>query len=167
MDCQDASTKGQDYRGPASTTEEGIPCQAWSATSPHVPTAYDAVEHGLEANSCRNPVLGAGEPMPRVWCYTTDSSERWQYCGVPHCPVPCGNLKEIGFGYHQSPGSARADAGYFGPPQTEESCAGHCREDDDCRFWTFKPSYTGCYLSTLGSGREAYHDRVSGQRPCN
>ena len=31
-------------------------------------------------NFCRNPDGG-----DRVWCYTTDSDFRWEYCDVPTC----------------------------------------------------------------------------------
>lgn len=38
------------------------------------------VSRGLEENYCRNP---DGEKKP--WCYTTNSSVRWEYCTIPPC----------------------------------------------------------------------------------
>lgn len=35
---------------------------------------------GLEENYCRNP---NGEKRP--WCYTINSSVRWEYCAIPQC----------------------------------------------------------------------------------
>ena len=31
-------------------------------------------------NYCRNP-----DGEPNLWCYTTNSSSRWEYCDVPLC----------------------------------------------------------------------------------
>ena len=55
--CQQRSTLGRDYVGEANTTVEGIPCQGWSDTYPHVG----------DHNFCRNP-----DGDSKVWCYTND-----------------------------------------------------------------------------------------------
>ncbi|XP_037830332.1 putative apolipoprotein(a)-like protein 2 [Kryptolebias marmoratus] len=76
------NNQGEDYRGHVSTTEHGYTCQRWDSQSPHshpfTPAAYP--QYFLEENYCRNP---DGEPRP--WCYTTNSSTRWEYCPIPRC----------------------------------------------------------------------------------
>merc|ERR1711934_1090956 len=72
---QDLDPQGATYDGCVNTTVSGRTCQAWASTTPH--------NHGftsLEENYCRNP---DGEPGP--WCYTTDSSTRWELCETPIC----------------------------------------------------------------------------------
>ena len=39
---------------------------------------------GLDSNYCRNP-----DGEPRAWCYTSESSKRWDYCDVPVCESAC------------------------------------------------------------------------------
>ena len=61
---------GTEYVGTLNVTEGGIPCQAWTAQSPHVPkslTNSDFPDGSLAAadNYCRNPDGSAGP-----WCYT-------------------------------------------------------------------------------------------------
>ena len=64
------------YTGNASKTENGFTCQKWSADSHHNHTYNGIGEH----NYCGNPV------GPRLFCYTTDPTKRFDYCDVPHCP---------------------------------------------------------------------------------
>jgi len=66
------SSKGQDYKGCQSTTRNGKTCQHWYMMSPHSHSYGFMGEHG---NYCRNP---SGDPS--IWCYTTDRTERWDYC---------------------------------------------------------------------------------------
>ncbi|NWV64471.1 PLMN protein, partial [Malurus elegans] len=84
LSSQCLSGKGEDYRGRITTTESGKTCQHWNTQSPHkhgwIPDRYPC--KGLEENYCRNP---DGEKKP--WCYTTDSSMRWEYCTIPPCEV--------------------------------------------------------------------------------
>ena len=59
-------------------TISGLECQAWSSQSPHTHdrTPEDPRFEGLgDHNFCRNP---DGEET--IWCYTTDSGKRWEYC---------------------------------------------------------------------------------------
>ncbi|XP_071596574.1 plasminogen-like isoform X1 [Heliangelus exortis] len=82
LGSQCLSGKGEDYRGRIATTESGNACQHWNTQSPHrhgwIPGRYPC--KGLEENYCRNP---DGEKRP--WCYTLNSSVRWEYCAIPHC----------------------------------------------------------------------------------
>ncbi|XP_030302722.1 plasminogen isoform X6 [Calypte anna] len=82
LGSQCLSGKGEDYRGRIATTESGNACQHWNTQSPHrhgwIPDRYPC--KGLEENYCRNP---DGEKRP--WCYTLNSSVRWEYCAIPHC----------------------------------------------------------------------------------
>ncbi|KAM6126679.1 plasminogen-like [Pterocles gutturalis] len=76
------SGKGEDYRGRIAITESGNACQHWNMQFPHrhgwIPDRYPC--KGLEENYCRNP---DGEKRP--WCYTMNSSLRWEYCMIPRC----------------------------------------------------------------------------------
>ncbi|NXQ94582.1 PLMN protein, partial [Sagittarius serpentarius] len=82
LGSQCLSGKGQDYRGRIAVTESGNACQHWNTQFPHrhgwIPDRYPC--KGLEENYCRNP---DGEKRP--WCYTINSSIRWEYCAIPHC----------------------------------------------------------------------------------
>ena len=82
---------GREYMGTASTTISGRTCQAWSSNTPHVPnslasndTNYPDGSRAAAMNYCRNP-----DWDPEPWCYTTDPSKRWEYCGVPLCSGRC------------------------------------------------------------------------------
>ena len=46
-----------------------------------VPHKVDWKPSETDHNYCRNPTPGTD----RVWCYTTDPEERWDYCDVPFC----------------------------------------------------------------------------------
>ncbi|KAM9798575.1 plasminogen [Neosynchiropus ocellatus] len=82
-DCIQCS--GENYRGKASTTENGFTCQRWDTQQPHnhgyIPSALP--EKYLEENYCRNP---DGDPRP--WCFTTTESKRWDFCSIPRCTSP-------------------------------------------------------------------------------
>ncbi|KAM4787455.1 plasminogen-like isoform 3-T3 [Cyanocitta cristata] len=76
------SGRGEDYRGTISVTESGNTCQHWNSQSPHrharTPENYPC--QSLDENYCRNP---DGEKRP--WCYTTNTTARWEYCNIPSC----------------------------------------------------------------------------------
>ena len=74
---------GIEYKGKHNMTRNGIPCQRWDSTFPHVPSfklSFPAETFSAQENYCRNP---DGESSP--WCYTVDQSERWDYCYIPKC----------------------------------------------------------------------------------
>ena len=76
--------KGRYYHGHVNQTQSGIPCATWFSEEPHEqssPPKNIFPEMSNAANHCRNP--GGTESAP--WCYTTDVSVRWQYCGIPKC----------------------------------------------------------------------------------
>ncbi|XP_077201400.1 muscle, skeletal receptor tyrosine-protein kinase [Paroedura picta] len=74
---------GLTYQGSVNVTASGIPCQKWSEQAPHphrrTPQLFPELSNA--ENYCRNP---RGEDV-RPWCYTTDSSVKWEYCNVPLC----------------------------------------------------------------------------------
>ncbi|CAH1776060.1 unnamed protein product [Owenia fusiformis] len=83
-------TLGDAYRGTLSVTNTGKTCQRWDSQSPHSHQVTDnsAVPDetlGDANNYCRN----ANSWQEGPWCYTTDSSTRWEYCDVQLC----GNVK--------------------------------------------------------------------------
>jgi len=92
-DCQAPDDSiGQAYSGTTAVTKSGKTCQNWDAQSPHEHTRDDSGgyssywnklgESSADAlNYCRNPDATSGG----LWCYTTDSSKRWEYCTVPKC----------------------------------------------------------------------------------
>ena len=80
--CYNATNKGETYHGNHSTTESGTTCQQWSSQAPHIHPITPLFRRYLEGhNYCRNPE-GRGS---RPWCYTTNPSTRWEYCGIPVC----------------------------------------------------------------------------------
>ncbi|XP_062580541.1 uncharacterized protein LOC134242470 [Saccostrea cucullata] len=80
LDCR---LPGIIYRGRRNITESGIVCQKWDIQSPHKHT-YDIIRLAQE-NYCRN--FDREEP----WCFTSNSSVRWELCGVEVCRSPCLN----------------------------------------------------------------------------
>lgn len=69
---------GSDYRGKQNRTRSGRVCQNWTSQSPHKHsnTPEKKPNKGLgDHNYCRNP---DGESS--IWCYTEDSSKRWELC---------------------------------------------------------------------------------------
>ncbi|KAG8522385.1 Apolipoprotein(a), partial [Galemys pyrenaicus] len=77
--------RGDSYRGNVAVTRSGLTCQRWSNQTPHrhnrTPENFPCKD--LDANYCRNP---DGETSP--WCFTTNSSVRWEYCEIPSCDSP-------------------------------------------------------------------------------
>uniref|UniRef100_A0A3Q2L7R0 Plasminogen n=1 Tax=Equus caballus TaxID=9796 RepID=A0A3Q2L7R0_HORSE len=78
---------GRSYRGTTSKTKNGVSCQKWSDTSPHIPkySPDKNPSEGLEENYCRNPDNDEKGP----WCYTTDPGTRFDYCDIPECEDEC------------------------------------------------------------------------------
>ena len=88
------STLGGDYTGHVGTTETGKTCQRWDAQFPHShsmtdPRMFPDDTMDDAANYCRNPDVGLKGP----WCYTTDPSERWEFCEIDYCYE--GKIKKI------------------------------------------------------------------------
>ena len=72
---------GTSYAGDVFVTSNGTICQDWVSQSPHEHfTSRPELLHQA-SRDCRNPG-GSGE---RPWCYTIDSSIRWEYCDPPQC----------------------------------------------------------------------------------
>eukprot|EP00929_Paragymnodinium_shiwhaense_P003152 TRINITY_DN103575_c0_g1_i1.p1 TRINITY_DN103575_c0_g1~~TRINITY_DN103575_c0_g1_i1.p1 ORF type:complete len:314 (+),score=30.93 TRINITY_DN103575_c0_g1_i1:115-942(+) len=80
---------GQGYRGCQDKTPSGRTCQDWAKQTPQAhmykPASYPG--EGLVSNYCRNP----GAEGETIWCYTTDPTERWEYCD----PVAPGVRSEL------------------------------------------------------------------------
>jgi hypothetical protein len=77
------------YRGCQTVTRSGKTCQDWDSQRPHEHsrTPENHPYSGLDSNYCRNP---DGEET--IWCYTTDSESRWEYCN----PIGQDNMTFIG-----------------------------------------------------------------------
>lgn len=74
--------KQSDYRGEVNVTRTGKTCQKWDSQIPQAHSRTDEAypESGLVDNFCRNP-----DDERLAWCYTTNTSIRWEYCDVPFC----------------------------------------------------------------------------------
>jgi len=86
-ECQTKMDKGASYEGHVNKTNSGKICQAWDKQTPHSHTLdADWVKTTEGHNYCRNP-----DGEDKVWCYTMDSTKRWEFCDVPvkdSCPEP-------------------------------------------------------------------------------
>lgn len=69
--------KGKKYFGTINVTKTGIPCQRWDSKTPHKHQFDELADH---ENYCRNPDEDNGP-----WCYTTNDTQRYDFCPVPHC----------------------------------------------------------------------------------
>lgn len=69
--------KGKKYFGTINVTKTGIPCQRWDSQTPHKHKFDELADH---ENYCRNPDEDNGP-----WCYTTNDTQRYDFCPVPHC----------------------------------------------------------------------------------
>ena len=77
-DCLE-DDQGITYRGMINKTKSGITCQDWSAKTPH-DHSYDVIFNNSK-NYCRNSGLNLSKP----WCYTLDTSVKWDYCDISLC----------------------------------------------------------------------------------
>jgi V8-like Glu-specific endopeptidase len=66
------SEPGSDYNGTVSETSSGRKCRNWSQ--------IDGFEHYGDHNYCRNLGFSANDAPGGIWCYTTDTEVRWEYC---------------------------------------------------------------------------------------
>ena len=73
--------RGWNYRGCQTKTVNGARCQAWNKQTPHTHSVSLDKILGEEAKSwgyCRNP--DNTDKEKGLWCYTTDSNTRSDYC---------------------------------------------------------------------------------------
>ncbi|XP_062601917.1 uncharacterized protein LOC134263552 isoform X3 [Saccostrea cucullata] len=80
---EDCRLPGFLYRGKQRVTKSGILCQRWDVQSPHEHNYF--IFRLAQENYCRN--FDREEP----WCFTSNSSVRWELCGVDICSSPCLN----------------------------------------------------------------------------
>ena len=81
--------RGVGYRGCQNKTKSGKTCQKWTSQYPHRHSNTPAKKpnKGLgNHNYCRNPDNTSGG----IWCYTTDSRKRWEYCSPKKETAKCG-----------------------------------------------------------------------------
>jgi len=101
---------GVGYHGCQNKTKSGRTCQQWTSQSPHThdrtPTQFYGKNLGHH-NFCRNP-----DDEPTIWCYTTDSNKRWEWCN-PVQSTPIVNIPEAEVvAYHlAAPDLSVCDAG--------------------------------------------------------
>ncbi|XP_053387238.1 plasminogen-like, partial [Mercenaria mercenaria] len=75
------------FQGQVSRTESGVECQRWDTTAPHdhnfgnQPSKFSDASVSDAANYCRDPT----QVESRLWCYTTDPNQRWDWCNVKKC----------------------------------------------------------------------------------
>lgn len=71
--------------GVVNTTVSGYTCQPWDSPSPHSHPLTSLFRRYLHGHAyCRNPDGRGTKP----WCYTTNSTVRWEYCNIPPCALP-------------------------------------------------------------------------------
>ena len=85
--CYNIATKGADYRGSKSTTEENTPCFSWKngrynevGDYNQAFTQADGIEN-QDSTECRNP---DPDNHDEPWCYLLGSGIR-KNCGIPKC----------------------------------------------------------------------------------
>ena len=65
-------------------TQSGYKCQSWTSQCPHrhhrTPEIFPELSN--TGNACRNP---GGQAPLGPWCYTTNSTVRWEYCNISTC----------------------------------------------------------------------------------
>ncbi|XP_025057793.1 plasminogen-like [Alligator sinensis] len=140
--------KGEDYRGTESKTQNGVSCQKWADTEPHVPrfTPDSNPNDGLEENYCRNPDKDVYGP----WCYTTDPKRRFDFCNIPECEEECmhcsgekyqGNISRTESGLECQPWDAQKphSHGYIPANLPDKDLKmNYCRNPDgEPRPWCF------------------------------
>jgi len=89
--------EGVGYHGCQNKTKSGWTCQQWTSQSPHTHDRWRTQFYGKNLghhNFCRNP---DGEPT--IWCYTTDSNKRWEWCN-PVQSTPIVNIPEAKVAYY-------------------------------------------------------------------
>ncbi|XP_008193390.1 tyrosine-protein kinase transmembrane receptor Ror2 [Tribolium castaneum] len=76
--------RGRFYQGNVNVTKDGLACQRWDSQKPHSHNSPPDIFPELKnsENYCRN----AGGEEKKPWCFTTNSSVRWQHCDIPRCP---------------------------------------------------------------------------------
>ncbi|XP_068721500.1 uncharacterized protein [Montipora capricornis] len=75
---------GRGYHGNKSTTVSGYKCQSWNATTPREHNITESIYKEITncTDFCRNP---GGFGLNGPWCFTTNETVQWEYCGVPRC----------------------------------------------------------------------------------
>nr|XP_054761373.1 uncharacterized protein LOC129267772 [Lytechinus pictus] len=136
--CYSVTTKGSDYRGLASHTENGYRCQPWNDV---VEESWDASSYpdtGLEDNFCRNP-----NDRDRPWCFYVDRDghTNWTYCAISPCKTTAlSEFTRIKNSYNTAlpdPPGNNWNSLYFDEHtlDVEEKCALLCLEETEfpCR----------------------------------
>jgi receptor tyrosine kinase len=75
--------RGRFYQGKVNVTKDGLACQRWDSQKPHSHNSPPDIFPELKnsENFCRN----AGGEENKPWCFTTNSTVRWQHCDIPRC----------------------------------------------------------------------------------
>ncbi|OXB56190.1 hypothetical protein ASZ78_016969 [Callipepla squamata] len=158
---------GTSYRGTRDTTERGLRCQHWQATTPHDHRFLPSPRNGLEENYCRNPDRDKRGP----WCYTVDPNVRHQSCGIKKCEdaicMTCNGEDYRGFVDHTESGTEcqrwdlqRPHKHPYHPDKYPEKGLddNYCRNPDGSeRPW--------CYTTDPALEREFCRIRVCKKRP--
>ncbi|XP_008936753.1 PREDICTED: hepatocyte growth factor-like protein, partial [Merops nubicus] len=153
--------------GTRATTEKGLHCQHWQATTPHDHRFLPSPRNGLEDNYCRNPDHDKRGP----WCYTVDPNIRHQSCGIKKCEdavcMTCNGEEYRGTVDHTESGTEcqRWDLQYphkhpYHPDKSPDKGLddNYCRNPDSSeRPW--------CYTTDPGREREYCRIRLCKKRP--
>ncbi|XP_041471581.1 uncharacterized protein LOC121421048 [Lytechinus variegatus] len=156
--CYSETTRGSDYRGLASHTENGYRCQPWKDV---VEESWDASSYpdtGLEDNFCRNP-----DYRDRPWCFyvNRDGHTDWTYCAISPCKTTAlSEFTRIKNSYNTAvpdPPGNEWNSLYFDENtlDVEEKCALLCLEETSFSCRQFHVAIGSGYCEWLEYGE--YH----------
>lgn len=78
---EDMTGDGSDYKGCQTRTVSGRECVAWE------PSAVDGFQQKRSCVGCGNYCRNVGN-RATIWCYTSDPSQRWDYCVPLNTAIP-------------------------------------------------------------------------------
>ena len=143
------------YRGQQNKTVSGRTCQKWTSQSPHrhsrTPSNYSNKGLG-DHNYCRNPDHEPGG----IWCYTTDSGKRWEYCDpLPKNDLMGRDLNRTGRCANYKVSGKWVRDGVFSNGGSLEDCANRFGEEGG--VFSYNPNSKGCLYTKTNEPHYKYN----------